>query len=461
MTLKFLNKYALLGCSLSLIALASCNENDSLGSSLGATENEVVIESDFSLVGHSVEIDSIQSRTTMQLLGVIDAQGYGKFSSDFVTQYMPAAEIDSLIKTKENIDSLKMVLLVKNGDFVGDSIIPMGLEVFRLNKTLKAPIYSSFNPEDYYNPADCIGSTVYTLNGVELTDSLQQLNYREIYVNLPISLADELFDLYKSDPKAYLDPQQFNEFFKGFYVKNSFGTGRVAKVGANTLLMYYHYQTKNSAGNDTIIRKTGNFYAVTPEIITNNNINYSISQSLLDDAQNGQNLIVAPAGLEVEVVFPIREIISQYHEKSGKLSVVNNLTLEIPASKITNNYGINPPENVMLILKNKKKEFFEKSKVPDNETSFTATYNPSKGVYSFSSMRQYFLNMLAENEINEEDYVFIITPVTINTLTNTGYYQNSTIVSSVVPYVEQPAMATLELEKAKISLTFTKQNLKN
>ena len=444
------------------MVMASCDENDTIGNSLVATDNSVIVDKDFTLTGKTLPMDSIQSRTTMQLLGMIEAKGYGDFASDFVTQYMPAAELDSLIRTPENIDSIKMLLLVAEGAVVGDSLIPMGLEVYRLNKTLTAPIYSNFKVEDYYSPSDRVGSAIYSLNTIELNDSLRDLGYREIYVNLPRSIATELFDIYKSNPSVYLSPTAFGQQFKGFYVRNSYGSGRVTKIGANTLVMYYHYTIKNSLGNDSIVRRSGNFYAVTPEIITNNNIDYTISQELLDRASAGENLLVAPAGLEVELNFPLKDVIAHYKAQSGRLSVVNNLSLEIPASKIANTYNINAPENVLLILKSKKKDFFRNSEVPDNRTSFVASYNTSTGSYIFSSMRQYLLDMLDKEDLNLDDFTFVITPVTINNLDNYNSYYgtSSSVISSVVPYVEQPSMARLNLDKSTVTLTFTNQVLK-
>ena len=47
--------------------------------------------------------------------------------------------------TRQNIDSLKLLMFVPKGSLVGDSLAPMGLEVYRLNKQLTAPIFSNFN----------------------------------------------------------------------------------------------------------------------------------------------------------------------------------------------------------------------------------------------------------------------------------------------------------------------------
>lgn len=110
----------------------------------------------------------------MLLLGSIDADNYGNFASDFVTQFMPVSRLDTTLTSASAIDSVKLKLMYAPGNFVGDSIMPMGLEVYRLNKGLKAPIFSDFDPQDYYDPSNPIGSTVYATSNLELSDSLKK-----------------------------------------------------------------------------------------------------------------------------------------------------------------------------------------------------------------------------------------------------------------------------------------------
>lgn len=454
-------RFAAFACG--MILFASCDEDSNIGSSLVDIDSSIVIADDFHVTGKSKEIGSVQSRTIMQLIGNIDAEGYGKFNSDFVTQFMPAAAIDTTLTESSQIDGIRMVMMHYAGEFVGDSVVPMGLEVFRLDKSLQAPIYSNLNPEGYYNPSAPLASKAYTSANSELVDSLASLNYREIYVDLPKSLGVELFEMYVNNPQSYVDPAIFCEQFKGLYVKSSFGSGRVTKIGATVLQLLYHQDTVNSAGRDTTLNYEGNFYAVSPEIITNNNIAYEMSTDLLDRIENGEALVVAPAGEEVELQFPINDIMSYYRLNSGKLSVINDLTFSIPASKITNDYGINPPSYLLMVLSDQKEEFFRKSDVTDNVTSFYAKYDDTTGYYDFGSMRAYLLDMLSKADVKESDYTFTVTPVSVSTETvGSSYYGNlATYVTNIAPYVEQPAMARLELDKAKIIFTFSNQNLKN
>ena len=140
-----------------------------------------------------------------------------------------------------------------------------------------------------------------------------------------------------------------------------------------------------------------------------------MAPQLNDRVAQGQSLIVAPAGLEVEMTFPLLDIIDYYREKSGRLAVVNNLTLSIPATNISNTYGIRPPSQLLMVLKKDKEKFFEEGKVTDGVTSFYATFSDDTDTYDFSSLRSYLLDALQREEsLTADDFTFILTPVTVD-----------------------------------------------
>ena len=119
---------------------------------------------------------------------------------------------------------------------------------------------------------------------------------------------------------------------------------------------------------------------------------------------------------------------------------------------------------MLMLLSKDKDKFFANNEITDDVTSFVATYDSSEGCYTFSGLRAYLLKMLEEYEKNgkveAEDYTFTLTPVTVTTETNSsGYYQTSTYISSITPYVLTPVMTKLDLGKAKITFTFTKQSV--
>lgn len=444
------------------IMLIACDNTTNIGSSLVENQLEIVVDSTFSLTGRSVENKRIQSRTITQILGAINAKEYGSFSSDFVTQFMPAASIDTANVQVENIDSLRVFLGIPNTDIIGDSLIPMGLSVYPLIKQLPSPIYSDFDPEGYYDPNQMIQSTIYKCNYMADTDTAQVANVNYVIFGLPKSLAQRLFSLYKENPANYATPENFAKVFPGLYITNSYGSGRVVRIAQTVMRLYYHKNFVNTNGNDTTVRYVGYYYAVQPEVISNNIIRYDMSESLKQKVEEGQNIVVAPAGRDIEIDFPAREIIDTYKSQAGNMSVINTLTFSIPAKEIENTYNMQPPSAMLMILSRDKDKFFIENQITDDVTSFLATYNSTTKTYDFSGMRAYMMDLLKKDNITSADYTFTLTPVTLETTTNasTSYYYYGTTtetVNAIVPYTGTPAMASLTLDKAKIVLTFSKQ----
>ena len=455
-------------CLATAVAMTSCDDTvTTLGSSLIEDNTSVVIDSSFTLSGRSKLNDDIQSRTSSQILGDLTAKEYGHFSSDFVAQFMPALKLDTAGTKITDIDSIRLMMFYTAGNFTGDSIVPMGLKVYPLKKELPSPIYSDFDPKDYYDENDCWTKNTHIYTGNALyNDSLSTSGSRSIAVKLPLEFAHNFYREYINNPSVFETPQAFTQFFKGLYVKNTFGSGRVINFNQTRINLYYKRHakvTKDGVERDTVYNVISTYMAVTPEVVSNNIIDMQISSALTDRIQAGEPLIVAPAAYDIEMTFPTREIISSYRANAGEMSVINTLTLSIPVENISNSYNINPPTNVLLVLSKDKKSFFEDNKISDNVTSFLATYNEEDQTDDFTEMRQYILNMLAKESLTADDYTFTITPVNVITETSSGsYYQSgSTYITGINPYVSGPAMCKLSLDKAKIKLTYSKQSIKN
>lgn len=317
-----------------------------------------------------------------------------------------------------------------------------------------------------------IGSTVYSglIDGAEgVGADTSGSIYKDITVDLPREFGVRLFERYKSSPETFSNPQSFAEWFPGLYIANSFGSGRVTRVVSNLINVYYHTVEKvPDTTRDTVIKAMGSYLAVTPEIITNNNLSYTMSPSLKKDVDKGKALLVGPTGYDVEFTFPASDIISRYKAQSGSLSVINSLSFSIPASYIENDYGLTPPPYILMVKKKDKNKFFAGTQVNDNISSFYASYNTSTKSYDFSSMRDYILDLIKKGEVKPEDEEFVICPALVSFYVNSnsdyyyyyyGYNNTSTQVSSITPYVTQPVMAELDFSKASITFTFSKQTL--
>ena len=142
------------------LVTTSCEDSSTVGSTLIDNNIEIVVDSTYTVSGVSVANPEVRSRTVTQLLGSVNIKGFGNLSSDVVTQFISSESIDTTGITINDIDSIKLILGMRRGSFVGDSVIPMGLSVYPLKRQLESPMFSNFNPEDYYDPADCWGSAI-------------------------------------------------------------------------------------------------------------------------------------------------------------------------------------------------------------------------------------------------------------------------------------------------------------
>lgn len=452
---------SIIACALAAATfISSCDDNESnIGSSIIEDRISITVDSTFTITGRSVANSAVQSRTLLQLLGRIDAAGYGALSSDVVTQFMPSTSLDTTGVTVEMIDSLKLMMAVYHGNFVGDSITPMGIEVYRLNRDLPSPIFSNFDPAGYYDPSQKIGSLIYNASTLGESDSLKNTSYHTISVNLPRELAQEFFTAYKNDPSSFSSPSSFiNRVFKGIYIRNSYGSGRLTLVSNTLMRAYYRRKDKKDDGTDTIKPAMANYFAVTPEIVTNNNIGLRLAPSVTSLVNQGENIVVSPTGYDVEFEFPLTEIISSYKTNKGDESAINSLTFSLPVDSVPNDFGFGPAPSMLMILKSKKNDFFQNNSLPDNITSFSADYDAVNGRYYFGSLRNYLMDMIDKDDITADDYTFVLTPVYITVETSGDYYYGtSSTITAVTPYISAPSMTKILFDKAKIRFTYSNQ----
>ncbi len=462
--MKIRNIFASLCGALILSAsVIACDESTTIGSSLVGDSVAISIDSTFTVSGHTVATGAVRSCTVDQLIGSIEIPGYGRLSSSVVTQFISSTSLDTAEFTAANVDSMVLYMRYRRGAFIGDSVAPMGLKIHALNRRLPSPIFSDFNPEGYFDASAApLASKVYTASTLD-SDSLRKMASRDISVRMPLDLARRLFSTFEEHPEYYATPEAFiDNVFPGIYIENAYGSGRMTLVSQTLMKMYLHkYQyNEETKKNDTITARH-DYFLVTPEVLSDNIISLSMDPSITRMVDEGENILLAPAGLEMEIEFPVREVVDRYRADKADLSVVNSLTFSIPASEIENDFKVEVPPYLLMVLKSKRDEFFANNSLPDKRTSFYAAYNSTTGTYDFSSMRSYLLDMLEKEEIKEEDYTFSLVPVQVEfeELVNSGYYSTTVqkTESAVTPYVMAPAMARVDLSKAKVKFTYSSQ----
>ncbi len=448
----------------SIMPFAACDETSTIGSSITGQNVGIVIDSAFTVTAKPVLVSSVSPRINTQMLGRVDIPGFGSLSSDVVAQFLPTTVLDTVNFSAENVDSITILLQYNRGAFLGDSVAPMGITIYPLTKLLPSDITSAFDPEGYYDKTP-LATKIFNTSTFHSSASDKAAASRKIRVKLPLSFGKELFKKFVENPATYANGQIFaKDVFPGIYIANSFGNGRITTMSICGMTMNLRkiYLPEGEEKLDTLDAEHL-YYLVTPEVMNNNNIHYTMDAQLKSKIESGRNIIAAPVGSELELSFPLPEIIERYNAAGGNQSVINGLTLEIPADSIANGYGVTPPPYLLLVLKKDRDAFFAKNKLTDNVTSFYAEYSASYGRYYFGSLRSYLTEMLSHDEITEEDYTFSLVPVQVNfeNTANSSYYSTvSQVESEIYPYVAGPAMVEMRLEDVKIKFTYSLQTQK-
>ena len=456
-----------------LLGLYACTD-DTIGVTITDSVSSIIEDSSFVITGHSVLNDRIQMRTSTKMLGSLTASGFGSLTASAVTMWMPALNIDTTGIIPEWIDScrLKLRIPVVNG-FTGDSLAPMRLNVYRLNKALPTPIYSDFDPTDYYNSDDLLASESYspTSGWTEVATSYvsgtaEYDTVRVISIPMPTQLGRDLFTTFVNSPEKFASPTAFADVFPGIYITNSYGSGHVLNIKATEFDVYYHKHVWLGDTAETDSARAQTYLASTPEVISNNIIHYDIDGAVTSMVNNGEAIIAAPAGYEVQVRFPIQDIVDKYKANVGNSqAIINTLSLELPVSIPVTEYNIQPPTYLLMVKTSKKDNFINGDSLANNKDSFYAIYDASNKRYVFSGLRNYVLNIINNQGgiATEDDINFTITPVDVTYYTyasSYSYYYGSTsttTVTKISPMVSRPAIVRLLLDRAKIKITYSKQ----
>lgn len=453
--------FSILSVALLISAMVSCqNDSSQIGTSLTGDAVEIIIDSAYTVKGKTIVVNSIRPKSTEQLIGQISIPAYGTLRSDVVTQFLPSTELDTADFSYENVDSIFLNLRYAPSGFIGDSVAPMRLTVYPLTRQINATISSDFNPDGYYSTTP-MGSQIYNASTLD-SAGVTAVTSKGVDIKLPTEFGRRLFKAFQDNPGSYANGQTFaNDVFPGIYMTNTFGTGRLTVMSTCAMTVYLRkiYTPAGATQPDTL-DATHLYYLTTPEVVSNNNLTYTMSDNLKALIADGHTLMVAPCGAEIEFEFPLQKVLSDFRAHSDRVSVVNSLSMSIPVDTIVNGLGITPPPYALMVLKKDRDQFFAKNKLPDKVTSFYTTYNSSRRSYDFSALRAYVVEMLGRENLTPEDYTFCLIPVQVNfeSLASGGYYYSyntGQTETDVQPYLVSPVMADVRLDKAKVYFTYS------
>lgn len=457
--MKLKSLYKVIAVTFIAAFIISCNDTlDQLGLSIQPGQDKLVVGVDtLQLQARTVKVDSMYARTKYPVLGEYSDPVFGSIKSEYIAEfYLPTG---AEFKEGAIIDSVKAVLTYTT--MMGDSIAPMALSVYEVNKTLRGiNDYTHIEPSEFANMSSALGVQSFTGDNSKYriqtytAEDYSTATYKEyiIDVDLPLAIGEKILDEYKKPGHGKLsDTDSFREFFPGLYFTTTFGNSTIISVDLTSLYVYYHYlDIKGSSQKQDTIRNTSFRLNNTPEVRQIKHIKSNDDNLLVENPT--QTYVKSPAGVNTEIVFPISEIYESLQSKA--LNLVNFTVYALPDASENVKVKIKPPNYLLLVNKDSLNGFFENRKLRDNVTSFLSEpFDSNTYSYKFnniSTMINYY-NSTFEGEPYDLTYYLIPVDATF-TSTQQSYYSSAQQILTSIHNQMWPTAAILDKKQGSLQL---------
>ena len=419
-------KPLLIGLCLVITILSGCSDDLNLvGSTIqpGGDKMPVYVDT-FQMQATTLLMDSVYARTTNGLLGEFYDPLYGNVKSDYICQfYCPDDFKFQHEPINGQIDSVDFKIMYQDKAWVGDSLTPMRAQIYPVTKQLERDFYTNFDPTDYCNMQESLGMQTYTAYDNSVPDSVRtavDLNnnptfFPTITIRMPKTFGQKIYDETVNNRGTFSSQENFNEFFPGLYVTNTYGSGNILQITYSSISIYYRYNVKGSQDQDSTVygRETLN---VTKEGLQLNRFKNTDLTPLLQPSDS-ITYLKTPAGVYTQLVIPAKDIAERINDR-----IINNIPLTIKALPQENwQWALSAPANLLLLPKDSLATFFVNNKIEDKKTSFLADYSNSNRSYNFSNIANLMQEHIKNNP--EKDMVLLLVPVE-RILTEKDYYGN-------------------------------------
>lgn len=445
-----LKSYCALIPLLFALIFASCNDDlNNIGGTIQPPSDSISVSLDtLSANARTISMrDSVYARTINGALGKYDDKLFGSIKADYLAQFM----FPEGAKFEDNLTTIDSVHFVINyNKFSGDTLAPMGLSVYEVNKPLVENFYTNADPSKYCDLSKVLVNQAFTISGSRILSGGQ----RAIVADLNKEFGYKLNQAYK-DKKIH-DSESFNEYFKGVYVTTTFGSTSLINVSKTDLNIYYKYNDIKGNYNNTkdTIRSARFSLTVTPEVIQLNHIQNTNPKELFVEG-TGSTYLKTPAGVYTEVVFPIKDIradlarLNMQTVNSAQFLVNGNTQSENSLSTL-----MDRPSTVLLIDRDSIDDFFKyRNNKVTGVGSFTTSRDVKYNTYNFKNIA----NLINHYNAKGVDQItFVLIPVDISTDSSTGAVLG--IYNTLTP---SNAILRSDPSNMKLNLIYTKFNSPN
>ena len=430
------------------LTFAACDDTtEEIGGSItNKIDNINISDSAFNVTTKSIVAGAVLSRNNTGLIGNMKDPETGNYvKGDYMTQLsvLPTFSVDTLDYIKQankgSIEADSCYLLVSYNASYGDTIAPMKVTAYEMTKPMA-------EDKEYYSDYDAFKNGWVSENNPHWSSNYNLSNTSDVK-NFKIYLNKE----YKKDGKRYKNygsyimqtyaehPEYFKTNYKflhnvcpGFYIKNVGGTGNMAKIW-NTELIFYWTRHKTIKAKDGVTDSTAvsigyNRFDGTEEVLQLNKIENDTENMKNLASQQNWTYLKSPAGIFTEVTLPIEDIMKG-HEKD----TLNTASISFPRlnnKDEDNAYNFATPSTILMVQKDSLQSFFEKSKLADNRTSYTASYSNTgsyKNAYTFQNIANLVSAMYKNKGKGENWNKVVLVPVNVITTTQ-GY---TTVISKI------------------------------
>lgn len=427
------------------LTFAACDDTtEGIGGSItNKIDNINISNSAFNVTTKSIVAGAVLSRNNTGLIGKMKDPETGNYvKGDYMTQLsvLPTFSVDTLDYIKQankgSIEADSCYLLVSYNASYGDTIAPMKVTAYEMTKPMAEDkeYYSNYDAfkEGWVNENNQHWSSNYNLSNTSDVKNFK------IYLNKKYTKDGKTYKNYGSYIlQTYAEhPEYFKTNFKflhnvcpGFYIKNVGGTGNMAKIW-NTELIFYWTRHKTINKDSTAVGIGYNRFDGTEEVLQLNKIENDTKnlEQLASQDQEKCTYLKSPAGIFTEVTLPIEDIMKG-HEKD----TLNTATISFPRLNNDNEdnpYNFATPSTILMVQKDSLQSFFEKSKLADSRTSYTASYSSTgtyKNAYTFQNIANLVSAMYKNKGKGENWNKVVLVPVNVITTTQ-GY---TTVISKI------------------------------
>lgn len=427
------------------LTFAACDDTtEGIGGSItNKIDNINISNSAFNVTTKSIVADSVLSRNNTGLIGKMKDPETGNYvKGDYMTQLsvLPTFSVDTLdyIKQANNgsIEADSCYLLVSYNASYGDTIAPMKVTAYEMTRPMSEnkEYYSNY---DAFKEGWVSENNQHWSSNYNLSNTSDVKNFK-IYLNKEYKKGGKTYKNYGSYiMQTYAEhPEYFKTNYKflnnvcpGFYIKNVGGTGNMAKIW-NTELIFYWTRHKTINKDSTAVSIGYNRFDGTEEVLQLNKIENDTEnlKKLASKDQEKCTYLKSPAGIFTEVTLPIEDIMKG-HEKD----TLNTATISFPRLNNENEdnpYNFATPSTILMVQKDSLQSFFEKSKLADSRTSYTASYSSTgtyKNAYTFQNIAN-LVSAMYKNKGKGENWDKVVL-VPVNVITTTQGY--TTVISKI------------------------------